>query len=275
MPILFGLLASLGIGTGDYLGRYCTRRANATTTVLTALLGGVVAVTLFTTVVPSERIGRDLWFGAGSGLTVGFALMFMYQGMAVSSTAVVSPVVAFFVAFVPLMWDLTTGETLPATVGIGIGLAVVGIVVTTVSPDLGGKIGVGLAFAVASGMLFGIGMTVAGETSIDSGVWPAVSQRAVAWLSLLIYGASRKLPLILPRLLVRRGLLSGVAGTGGMAMFILGSQRGSLGSVAVASSMFPAVTALLAYLFDDDELRWWQSAGIGTALVGVGLIAAG
>ncbi|MCP3990233.1 MAG: EamA family transporter, partial [Actinomycetia bacterium] len=41
MPILFGLLASLGIGAGDYFGRYCTRRANATTTVLTALVGGL------------------------------------------------------------------------------------------------------------------------------------------------------------------------------------------------------------------------------------------
>ncbi|MCP3990754.1 MAG: DMT family transporter [Actinomycetia bacterium] len=275
MPIVFGLLASLGIGAGDYFGRYCTRRANATTTVLTALVGGLVAVTLLTVVVPSERISRDLWFGAGSGLTIGFALMFMYQGMAISSTAIVSPVVAFFVAFVPLVWDLTTGGSLPASVGVGVGLAVVGIVVTTVSPDLGGRIGPGLAFAVASGALFGIGMTVVGETSIDSGVWPAVSQRGIAWLTLVIYGASRELPLLLPRPLMRRGLLSGVAGTGGMAMFILGAQRGSLGSVAVASSMFPAVTAVLAYLFDNDQLRWWQSVGIGVALVGVGLIAAG
>ena len=118
-------------------------------------------------------------------------------------------------------------------------------------------------------------MTIAGGTSLDSGAWPAATQRTTAWLTLLVYGVSQRLPPILPRRLVARGLVSGVAGTLGMAMFILGAQRGQLGPVAVASSMFPAVTAILAFWFDDDEIRWWQSLGIATSVGGVALIAAG
>ena len=273
MPVLFGLLASLGIGISDYLGRYCTRRSNATTTVATALMAGMGLALLLTVVVPSERLTRDIAMGAASGLTIGFALMFLYQGMAVSSTAVVSPLVAFFVAVVPLLWDVAGGADLSAAAIVGVTLAIAGIVITTISPDLRGRIGLGLMFAVASGLLFGIGMTIVGETDIDSGVWPAAGQRSVAWLTLLAYARIKSLPPLLPRELVWRGALSGAAGTAGMAMFILGAQRGSLGPVAVASSMFPAVTAVLAYLFDQEELRWWQAVGIAVALVGVALIA--
>ena len=57
--------------------------------------------------------------------------------------------------------------------------------------------------------------------------------------------------------------------------FLIGAQRGSLGEVAVASSMFPAVTAALAAVFDDETLRWWHLAGIAGVLTGVGLIAGG
>lgn len=275
MPVLFGILASVGIGISDFLGRYCTRRTNATTTVLTALAAGLVTASLLTLVIPSMRLGRDLGLGAASGLTVGFALMLMYRGMAVSSTAVVSPVVALFVALIPLLWDVIGGASLSQAAAVGAVLAIGGIVTTTISPDLRGRVGLGLMLALGSGVLFGVGMTIAGETDIDSGVWPAVGQRAVAWITLLAYGTVKVLPPLLPRGLLRRGILSGVAGTMGMAMFIVGSQRGSLGPVAVASSMFPAVTAVLAFLFDDDNLRWWQWIGIAAALSGVGLIAAG
>jgi len=275
MPILFGVLASIGIGVSDYFGRYCTRRSNATTTVLTALLAGVALAAALTLVVPGERLGRDLALGAVSGLTVGFALMLMYRGLAVSSTAVVSPVVALFVALVPLLWDVARGAAFPVAVLGGAVLAVAGIVATTISPDLDGRVGAGLLLAVGSGLLFGVTMTTVGETSLDSGVWPAVGQRGVAWLTLLAFGTAKSLPRVLPRPLLWCGILSGAAGAMGMAMFILGAQRGALGPVAVASSMFPAVTAMLAYLFDDDDLRWWQGLGIGAALAGVGLIAAG
>lgn len=276
MPILLGLLASVGIGVGDYFGRYCTRRSNATTTVIAALLGGIVTVLAATLFVPSAASVRAIGLGAVSGLLVGFALMLLYTGMAVSSTAVVSPIVALFVAVVPLLWDVVVGGAALSTVTIaGITLAIGGIVLTTVSPDIEGRIGLGIGYAVGSGLLFGIGWTVVGETSIESGVWPAVGQRVAAWLTLLAYGGLMSVPLVLPRPLRGWGALTGIAGAAGAALFILGAQRGDLGPVAVTSSLFPAVTAILAFLFDDDVLRWWQGIGIAVVIAGVALIATG
>ena len=72
-----------------------------------------------------------------------------------------------------------------------------------------------------------------------------------------------------------RASLGGVAGMGGIACFMAGAQRGSLAVAAVSGSMFPAVTAVLAAMFDKDVLRWWQVIGIVGVLAGVGMIAAG
>jgi hypothetical protein len=80
--VALGVVASIGIGISDYLGRYCTRRTNATTTVLTALLAGVAAALVWAAVVPGDAVTADLVLGAASGLIVGFALMLLYAAMA-------------------------------------------------------------------------------------------------------------------------------------------------------------------------------------------------
>ncbi|WP_420434930.1 hypothetical protein [Candidatus Poriferisocius sp.] len=46
MPVLLGALASGLIGVSDYFGRYCSRRAQAMTTVGTAFVGGLVTIAL-------------------------------------------------------------------------------------------------------------------------------------------------------------------------------------------------------------------------------------
>ena len=70
-------------------------------------------------------------------------------------------------------------------------------------------------------------------------------------------------------------LLSGVLGGAGIIAFVLGTQRGSLGSVAVTTSMFPVVSSTLSAVFDDDTLHWWQIVGIVGVVGGIGVIALG
>lgn len=161
-----------------------------------------------------------------------------------------------FAAIVPLLWDVTSGASLTGLSQVGIVIALLGVATTTISPDIDGDVRGGLLLALAAGALFGVTLIFAGETSLDSGVWPAVAQRILALASLAAYALVIGVPRLLPAPLRRIGILSGVVGTAGMAAFLLGAQRGSLGEVAVASSMFPAVTAVLAAVFDDEPLRW-------------------
>lgn len=94
----------------------------------------------------------------------------------------------------------------------------------------------------------------------------------------LVLGAiatARSLPRIVPPGLRAMALFSGALGGSGALAFTIGAQRGSLSEIAVASSMFPAVTAVLAAVFDGHPLRWWQLVGIAGCVVGVALIGVG
>lgn len=138
--------------------------------------------------------------GAASGLTIGFALMFMYHGMALSSAAVVSPIVAVLAAMFPVGYDLSTGASLPGLVTLGI------------------------AWAIASGVAFGIALTLLGQTKSASGEWPALAPRAVAGVIFALVATARSLPrLVLPGLR-RLAVLSGVLGGSGVVAFALGAR---------------------------------------------------
>ena len=67
----------------------------------------------------------------------------------------------------------------------------------------------------------------------------------------------------------------GVLDTGANGLFSVATTYGYLSVVSVLSSVFPIFTVILAYLFLNERLSRTQQLGVGAALLGVGLIAAG
>ena len=92
---------------------------------------------------------------------------------------------------------------------------------------------------------------------------------------MLVATRAMRIPQVLPRTLRLAGLIGGIVGGAGMAALIAGLQRGPVGAVAVAGSLFPVVTIALAVLFDEDRLRWWQIIGIAAVLSGTTLMTIG
>lgn len=270
-----GIYFSIAIGVGDFFGAYLTRRSHAFTTVLTFLLIGGISAAGLLLVVESDFIARDVGFGALGGLTVGFALALLYHGMSVSSAAVVSPVTAVITALIPVGWDASTGGDLPGLVIFGIAVSLVGLTVTTFSPELGERAIAGVAWGLASGTCFGISLTLIGQAKIESGMWATVSQRFTAFGVLAVIALVRGIPLLVPRPLLRQGIIGGVLTGTGVGAFVAGAQRGSLSEITVTASMFPAVTVVLAAVFEKHPLRWWQMIGLATVVTGVILIGVG
>lgn len=270
-----GVYFSLAIGTGDFFGAYLARRAAPFTVVITFLIIGAASVAALLLVIPSEFSGRDVGFGALGGLTVGFALVVLYHGMAVSSAAVVSPVTAVVSALIPLAWDVSTGASLSGAVIFGIAVAMAGLVITTFSPELGDRALTGVRWGILAGLFFGVSLTMIGQAGADSGVWTSLSQRVVASVVLIGLATARGIPRFVNRTELRPGIIGGVLTGTGVAAFVAGAQRGSLSEITITASMFPAVTVVLAAIFEKHPLRWWQMVGIALVITGVVMIGVG
>ena len=273
MAILLGAFAAVLIGCSDFLGRYGTRRSHAVTVVSGALIGGVAVTSVGLAIIPSEFATRDLVLGVASGLFVGFALATLYEAMATSSAAIAGPLAVLGTALVPFGWDLAFGAALSPSIAAGIIIALLSLLIVMYSPGLTDQHGRGIRIALVSAVLWGISTTLVGESGDDSGVWAPFAQRVTALVVMFSIAAARSLPKVPARPLLGVTVLSGVLGGAGIIAFVLGTQRGSLGSVAVTTSLFPVVSSALSAAFDDDTLHWWQIVGIVGVVGGIGVLA--
>ena len=211
--------------------------------------------------------------GASSGLLVGFALALLYEAMATSSAAVAGPLVALGAALIPLGWDVIRGNRPSGLVLVGVVVAISSLLLVMYSPTLKGTLRRGIGLSLMASVLFGVSFAMVGEAGEDSGVWAPAAQRVTALVVMLVLATARRVPRLPPRPLVVPMLISGTCGSLAIVAFALGAQQGSLAAVAVSASMFPAVSATLAALFDEDTLRWWQMIGILGVIAGISLMA--
>ncbi len=275
MPVLLGALSSLLIGFADFFSRFAAQRTKAVTVVVAGSGAGLIVTAVLAPLMDGSPLARDLAFGAVSGVVSGLALALLYQGMTVASVAVVSPTASVFIAVIPFIWGLSRGESPGVWSMVGVAVVIPSLVLTSFSPELGDRARLGLALGVASGLCFGVGFVFLGETSSDSGVWPAVSQRGASMVAMLALATIQRVPRLAPPSARVFALLGGVIGSLAIVSFTLGAQQGSLSEVSVAASTYPAVTALLVWRYDRDPLRWWQVVGIVGSIAGVALIVVG
>ena len=82
-------------------------------------------------------------------------------------------------------------------------------------------------------------------------------------------------PLTLDRPRAALGMFAGCLDITASALFIYASQRGRLDEAVVITSLYPAVTVLLARLFLKEHFSRWRFVGLLAALAAVPLIATG
>ena len=82
-------------------------------------------------------------------------------------------------------------------------------------------------------------------------------------------------PLAMDRPRAALGALAGCLDIAASALFICASQRGRLDEAVVITSLYPAVTVLLARLVLKEHFSRWRFLGLVAALAAVPLIAAG
>ncbi len=158
---------------------------------------------------------------------------------------------------------------------VGVTIAISSLLLVMYSPALRGTLRRGIGLSLMASVLFGASFVMVGEAGDDSGVWAPAAQRVTALLVMMSLATARHVPRLPPRPLMGPMLISGTCGSLAIVAFALGTQQGSLATVAVSASMFPAVSATLAAAFDEDTLHWWQMIGILGVISGISLMALG
>jgi drug/metabolite transporter (DMT)-like permease len=268
------MAAVLAWGTSDFLGGYATRRANAFLFTTVVNIGGLVLVATLASsthaVFPSGR--SVLWVLAG-GACGGAALAIFYRALSTGRMGLTAPVAAVLSAAIPTVFGMFR-EGLPGRIPmIGFFLAAIGLWLITRAEDGNTPEGIGLALLAGTGFAgFYLCVRQAGDASA---FWIATFTRVGG---LLITGAIvliRKNFSDITAAGVRWGIVTGCVDSIGTILFVRASQTGRLDEAVVISSLYPAVTVLLARIFLKEHFTRWRFVGLLAALVAVPMIAAG
>lgn len=283
MGSLLALLSSLLWGTADYLAGNLSKkyRALAVTGVsqFFGLLFGVSVIaigTQFDSPFIKPTLKWDGYFVAGAiaGVSGFIGLLAFYSGLATGRMGVVSPISSLSV-LIPLSVAFAQGERASTLQTIGITIALMGAFLAS-GPEIKGGLPIKpLIYAVIAAFGFGGALTfIAIGAKVDS--MHTMTSMRVASVSICILialtfrtigGFSLKLfPLL---------IFIGIADF--LANFLLGvaTTKGLVSIALVLGSLFPIVTALLAFKFLHERLHKVQYLGILFAILGVCFISAG
>ncbi len=268
----YSLAAVAAWGTADFLGGYAARRGNAYLLTVIVYGAGLVLMTSIAAATHSPFPGRTalVWTLAG-GCFAGVSLALFYRALAVGKMGLAAPITSVLAAAIPTAVGIFT-EGFPGFVRIaGFVLAIAGIWLISRPGEQESQKGIGLA--VLSGLGFaGFFLCMKGAGN-GSAFWISAISR---WSSLLLAGLIVLLWTRKPQI-SRSSALIGVAGgcldVTGTALFVRAIQTGRLDSAVVLTSLYPAVTVVLARAFLKEHFTRWKTIGILAALVAVPLIA--
>jgi drug/metabolite transporter (DMT)-like permease len=277
LGVALALASSVAWGISDFLGGLQARRISALTVLLVSQPVGLVLALAVALVFGGDSLGsRDAAIAFGAGAVVVLALAAFYRAMALGSVSVVATIGALGV-LVPVTAGLLQGDRPSVIQLVGAAGGIVGVILVTREPDsewrAAGRASVGLAALAALG--FGTFLLALDETSGAQPAWTIVAARAGGVAALLIAAALVRPPLAIGRSLLPILLVIGCFDVLANSLFALATNHGLLSLVAVAGSLYAAVTVLLARFVLGERLAPVQLAGLISALAGVALIAAG
>jgi len=294
LAIVLALASAIGYGGSDFAAGLASRNASVVqVTLLVSVVSAlIVAAVLPFAASPGPSPAALAWgFGAGFGGTLGaFAL---YLGFRHAAFSVAGPLSAVGSAGFSVLAGLLFGERPTELALAGIVLALPAIVAVSASAAAaesaasagdtpgqetgipGGRPVAGVILGLIAGACFAllfIGLDRAGSRS---GLWPVAAAAAgelVAALAAVAGTRSFRRPGGRPGLLAA---LAGSAGSAGTILFFFATHRGFLAVTAVLTSLYPAVTIVLARVLLGERLTALRLAGLVLAGACVGLIAAG
>jgi drug/metabolite transporter (DMT)-like permease len=237
---------------------------------------GLAAVALAVLVVATGEVGRTgaIGWGVVSGALGCLGLGAFYAALSAGTMGVIAPIAATGVV-IPVAVGLAQGEDPSALQLLGIVVTIVGVVLAS-GPERAAASSRPLVLAAVAAVAFGtilVCVAEGGERSIAMTLlWARVTNAGICTVLLAtrLRGAARPTRQDLPAVVTGATTDASANGT-----FALAAGMGQVSVSAVLASLYPAVTAVLAWRFHGERLQPVQVVGAATILAGVALIAAG
>ena len=274
MTVLLSLLAATAYGLSDFVGGLVSRRTSAWPVAVVSQVGAVAGALVVALLTPGTPTHPDLWWGALAGVGSGTGGAFLYRGFASGRMGVVAPVSAVGAALLPVAVALATGERPDLLVWLGVLVAVPAIWLVS-REHVAGSASAGLGDGVLAGLGFGLLFVAMGQVPDGAGAWPIVVAQVTAVAAIALTATAlgqRWVPTVRAE---AWGLVAGVLATLAVLAFLLATHHGLLTIAAVLTSLYPAVTVLLAATVLREHVHRVQAVGLFLSGVAVALVAAG
>jgi drug/metabolite transporter (DMT)-like permease len=272
-PAALSLAATFAWGLSDFLGGSASRRVNAfLLTTITHISGTAFMVALAITFRSSFPGRNSLLWAMAAGVVAGAALAVFYRALAAGNMGLTAPIGAVLGAGIPTIVDMIA-EGRPGAIRIvGFVMAGIGIWLISRPEDSQGRPH-GLMMAMLAGIGFAGYFLCVRQAGNGSVFWIAAISRAMSFATTAIMVLATRQFRPMNSAGVAWGLLTGLLDISGSAFFIRASQAGRLDTAVVISSLYPAVTVLLARIVLKEHFSRWKLAGMLAALLAVTMIA--
>jgi drug/metabolite transporter (DMT)-like permease len=278
-PAAYSVTAVFLWGAADFAGGYGSRRANAF--VLTAFSHLCAFVMMCALAVGLQGTFPDrsstLW-ALTAGAVGGFSLAIFYRALASGQMGLTAPIAALIGAAIPTLADIAM-EGAPSLWSMGgFVLAILAIWLITRPEPTGRSDDTGRPAGVAMAALAGVGFAgfyLCIHQASGSVLWIATISRVGSFTATAVAVLATRAPLRLDVPRAAFGAIAGIFDVTASALFIYASQRGRLDEAVVITSLYPAITVLLARLLLKEHFSRWKFVGLLAALAAVPLIAGG
>ncbi|NCG36857.1 MAG: EamA family transporter [Actinobacteria bacterium] len=275
MAIALALVVALFAGVSDFLGGLSTRSTTAVAVSVVAHACGFVLTVALALVIGGSPTSADLWWGTAAGIGSAIGLTAIYTGYAKSTVAIVAPVAGVGSVSVPLLWAALDGDHLSSQAWVGVGLGVFAIFLVSLSHGATqGSALTALGYGLIGATGLGLVLLAFSKSSEGSGIWIVAPSRLSGLVVLLVALRLKNVPFTVPRNVLPKVVLVAALSSSANGAYAVATREGSLATVAVIASMFPAITVLMAWLVLKERIRSIQLTGIVVAMLAVGLIAA-
>lgn len=277
--VLLALSTAALFGCSDFLGGLASRRDSALAVTAHAHVIGVVLFATALVVLPaSSPRTADFAWGVAAGLSGGCGVVALYAALAAGRMSIVAPITAALSGSLPAVFDLVRGTAIRPVGLVGLGLAVVAIIIVSASAGPEEEHAIprrAIALSIVAGIGFAGSFLAFSQTAPASGIWPLLSARGTSALlfaavALLVRGQLR-----LTRVALAPALGAGAFDAAANVTMLAAIRSGPLAVASVLGSLYPVVVILLARVVLKERLRGMQWVGVVVALTAVVLAASG